>query len=226
MKKIFLFSCLLLFTSLDASAQMLQNQSSVKFVQASAGISDEYLTNLLTRISKYWVTSKLSHQLHCELEFQVNTSGQIVKAGITKSSGDPTFDNDALESAKIAAPFPPPQNEFLVMITMDNLNLNDSVLRQNQQRQLKKIRSASQTSPDSLGLPQPSVNQPSAPIEKQAFLKASVEKSWTKPIQMEELRSLDEYAIAQYKIWLIAWIKQPLEVRYPDIAKDLARLPH
>lgn len=214
MKKVILLCFSFLITSLSASAQSLQNQPSVKFVQASSGVSDQYLTNLLMRISKYWVTSRLTHQLSCELEFQVNSNGQIVKSQTTKSSGDLLFDKDALDSVRLAAPFPSPESEFLVMISMDNLNLNDSVLRENQQRQLNKMRSS---------IPATQINY-ETPTKNQAYLSASVEKSWTKPIKIEELRNLDEFAMTQYKIWLLSWIKLPLEVRYPNIAKDLAGL--
>ena len=221
MKRTILFVFAFVTSALSASAQSTQEQSSVKFVQASAGVSDQYLTNLLTRISKYWVTSKLTHQLKCELEFQVSAGGQIVMSRTTRTSGDEMFDKEALDSVRLAAPFPPPESEFLVMISIDNLNLSDSILRQNQQRQLNKLRAS---------------NQPQKPVEAIAeqspthrvnstLLKASVEKSWTKPIRIEELQSFDEVAMAQYKIWLLSWIKLPLEIRYPDLAKDLARLP-
>jgi TonB family protein len=64
-----------------------------------------YMASLKQRVRRYWNAPNAGNMQRVLLNFEVTRSGNISKVRVTCSSGDPTFDQSAVDAVQRAAPF-------------------------------------------------------------------------------------------------------------------------
>jgi TonB family protein len=64
-----------------------------------------YMASLKRRVQRYWNAPDEGNTLRVLLYFKVSRSGDISKMRVTCSSGNPTFDQAAIDAVQRAAPF-------------------------------------------------------------------------------------------------------------------------
>ncbi len=86
---------------------------------------DAYQAEIDKHVKKYWTLPQwLSNaNLQARALIRIDERGLVISKEITKSSGNPTYDEIVLETVQKASPFPPPPTKFVNIVGIDGIIL-------------------------------------------------------------------------------------------------------
>ena len=84
---------------------------------------DTYVADLDTHIKKNWEVPEwlAKKDYKAQVRVKIDDRGNILSRQITKSSGNPNYDDAVLAAIDKSAPFPPPPEKFISIVTNDGI---------------------------------------------------------------------------------------------------------
>lgn len=84
-----------------------------------------YVRRIRDKVKPYWKLPSylLGKDLNCRLKIFIGSTGQLLKVEIFQTSGENGFDQRAVNAVKQAAPFDPPDKEYVKKLTLGEVVL-------------------------------------------------------------------------------------------------------
>jgi colicin import membrane protein len=87
-------------------------------------VIDKYMNLIENKIYQNWITPPSTNTgLVCELQVQLIPSGEVINIELSKSSGDPVYDQSVIAAVRRASPLPVPPADSGLFDVFRNLNL-------------------------------------------------------------------------------------------------------
>jgi colicin import membrane protein len=93
--------------------------------EVDMGAFSQYANNLPNVIRPYWKLPSylLQQNLKCRIRVFISESGKITKTQIYESSGNPEYDQKAMDAIMKVGTFPKPKNEFVKLVANGSIIL-------------------------------------------------------------------------------------------------------